>query len=169
MDENRRMKVNTKIRTITGIAGVILILAEFPTMVAIDKHAVYQWPTVRGRITEASESRRAIYNTDANGNPSYEYYVTIGFSYTVGGENYFNRAEVRQGHAGQVVTVYYNPKDPMQSAVTRGGGSQISQPVETMIVAAFVIQLAAIIIIARRMSNTDKKSIGDNNEVGEQQ
>ena len=138
MDENRRMKVNTKIRTITGIAGVILILAEFPTMVAIDKHAVYQWPTVQGRISEASESRRAMYNTD---NPSYERYVTV----------------------------YYNPKNPRQSAVTRGGGSQISQPVETMIVAAFVIQLAAIIIIARRMSNTDKKSIGDNNEVGEQQ
>ena len=159
------MKVNTKIGKIIGIAAAILIWAEFLTIVAIDKHAVSQWPTVRGRITEASESRRAI----ANGNPSYEYYVTIGFSYTVGGENYFNRAEVRQGHAGQVVTVYYNPKNPTQSAVTRGGGSQISQPVETMIVAAFVIQLAAIIIIARRMSNTDKKSIGDNNEVGEQQ
>ena len=159
------MKLNTKMRNIIAIAALILIWVEFLATVAFDKYAVYQWPTVPGSITEAYDGRRTMYNNDANGNPSYEDYTTIGFSYTVGGGDYFNRTEVNQGQVGQEVTVYYNPNNPAQSAVTRGGGSQISQPVGSMIVTAIIIQVAALIVVVRRLySNTDTKSVSDNNE-----
>ncbi|MGL4396429.1 MAG: DUF3592 domain-containing protein [Hyphomicrobium sp.] len=118
-------------RVLLALSAVLLVIGSVAAIAnIIDERRLARWPSVQGRIVRARDDIEQTYQT-GGGMPSSQRTADIGYTYTVGTEDYEGRRIGRTNDAatvdvdavlarfpiGQTVQVFYDPADPRSSVL----------------------------------------------------